>query len=68
MIDYTKFQLSLRNYDRTPVTTYEDYMESVKKSVLATAEYLCMKEVYARAQPFVDYDDLLKEHFNRIQK
>jgi len=65
-MDYTQFRLSTYDSDDRPVTTFEDYIEAIKHSVLETIKYKCLKEMYLRAQPSVDYDDLLKDHFKRI--
>lgn len=67
-MDYTQFKLSLRDHDRISAETYEDYIKNINHSVLETAKYLCMKEIYSRAQPKVDYDELLKAFFNNPQK
>lgn len=42
-------------------------MELLKHSISDRMIYECYKEMYARAQPSVDFDEILKDNFNRAE-
>lgn len=48
--------------------TFKEYKEMLEHMPLEYLKYRCLKEMYVRAQPSVNLDTLLKEHFDRVSK
>lgn len=63
---YLKFGLNTDAYKH--VRTFKEYKQMLEHDPFEYIKYRCLKEMYERAQPSVNLDDLLKEHFNRLKQ
>lgn len=66
MNKYEKFAIYL-DWKRN-IKTFKDYKKMLEHIPFEYLKYRCLKEMYARSQPSANLDDLLKEHFDRIDK
>lgn len=66
MKKYEKFSIH-SDWD-IPVKSFKEYKEMLEHSPFEYIKHRCLKEMYERAQPSVNLDNLLKEHFDRLSK